>query len=151
MRGSKKAEGTEARVGEEATERGGAGWSRLCSFAERRHCRLATELKCEIVPWRRARHLRVPGVADEYRDPRFRDGCKPFAREQIGHSRQGRGVRPSGCEVPQRGERLRLAAAELGDERQHRRRGLGFAGEAARQHQGLPVGIAKNASPVSPI
>ena len=66
---------------------------------------------------------------------RLRTGSESFCHsglgQEIGHAGEFGGVRASGGEVVERGEGVRLAAAELGDQSQDRRGVLGFCRKVA--------------------
>ena len=135
--------------GEQPGERFGARRAGARGVAEGGDPGLAAKLPGEIEPRRLPRAARIPRVADEHAEPGAGDCWQVFVREQVRHARELCGLRAEASEVPERGQRVGLAAAELGDEGQHRRRAIGLAGEAAQHgadllaHRGGEIGAGE--------
>ena len=125
------------RGGEHRGDRLGAGRRRPRRGPERRDSRLAGKLPREVDP----RHLpalgRVPCVTDEDAGPRGGRRRHVRRRQQIGHAGQVRRPRPGPRQMVERRERMRLAAAELRDQRQHRRRVRRPPGQPPQHHPGM--------------
>ena len=112
----------------------GAGRRGLRRGTKRLDALVARELAGDVDPRRLAPRLRVPGVAHEHGDLRLGHRTDARFAHQVGDPVvAGYGVTVL-RQVVQRGERVRLAAAELGDEREHRRRVVGSPGEPAQHH-----------------
>jgi hypothetical protein len=96
--------------------------------------RVARELSRDVDPRRFAPRLRVPGIAHEYRHLGSGHRGQAGAAHEIGDACvSGDGIAVSG-QVVERRQRVRLAAAELGDERQDRRGVVRAPRQAAEDH-----------------
>ena len=113
--------------------------------AERGDTPIARELTRKVDPGRLATLGGVPGVAYEYASAgggRFRH---PAPGQKVADSGECRATGARVGEVVEGGESVRLAAAELRDQREHRRRVPGSAGESPEHHAGVLLQRAREA------
>ena len=110
------------RGGEHAGKRFRARRRGLGGAAERFHALRAGQLPRQVDPRVLAALDRIPRIADEDADAGLRRLRHARLAQQVRHARQFGRLRPGAGDVVQRRERVRLAAAELGDEGEHRRR-----------------------------
>ena len=122
---------------EDPRDRLGAGRRGLRRGPERLDALVARELAGDVDPRRLAARLRIPGVAHEDGDACLRTRGEPSLPQQVGDAAERSGLVPVLRQVIERSQRVRLAAAELRDEREHRRRVLGLAREPAQDHPGM--------------
>ena len=101
----------------------------------------------QIDPRRLPPLRRIPGVADEYADTGGRSLRQAGVTQQIGYAGESGGGRPAVGQVVERGEGVRLAAAELSDEGEDRRRVLGPAGQPPEHHAGMLLQCTREAGP----
>ena len=105
--------------------------------AERSDAPVAGKLARQIDPGRLPPGRGVPGVAHEYAGAGRGNLRQPGRAQQLGHPGEPRGGRPGVGKVVQRGEGMRLAAAELGDEGEDRRGIPAPAGQPPQHHPGV--------------
>ena len=113
--------------------------------AQCRDALFTRQLARKIDPRRLPALRGVPGIADEDTDldiGHLRHAC---LGQQIGNAGQPRRLGPGIGEVVERGERVGLAAAELGDQGENRRRVLSPAGEAPEHHADVLLQGAREA------
>ncbi len=118
-------------------DRFGAGRGRHRCGAEFLDALIAGDLAGEIDPRRLAPGLRVPGITDKHADARGRRRRQPGRPEQFRYPGPITGVRAGLGEMVERGERVGLAAAELRDQRQHRRSVSRLPRQAPQHHPGV--------------
>ena len=119
---------------EDPTQGLGAGGRLLRGLPELRHSLFTGHLPGEVDPGCLAPLLGIPGVSDE--DAHLGLGCfrEPGLPQQTSHPLQLAHPPPGRGDVVERGEGVRLAAAELGDERHHRRRIGRFSRQPPQHH-----------------
>ena len=105
--------------------------------AERCDALIARQLTCQVDPGRLPSRCRIPGVADEHADPGCRSLRQAGLGQQVTHAGERRSARPAVGEVVKRREGVRLAAAELGDQGEDRRRVPGLTGQPPEHHAGM--------------
>ena len=99
----------------------------LSCSPERGHTLVASQLAREVNPGRLASFRRIPGIADKDPDPGLRCTENPRLHKQIGHAGQTIGFAARLGKMVERGQRVRLPATKLGDQRKHRGCLLRFA------------------------
>ena len=99
--------------------------------------RVAGKLARQVDPRRLPPLCGVPGVAHEDADP----GGRSFGHARLAQQPQDPGqpgrAGPGPGQVVEGGQGMRLAAAELGNQGQHRGRVLGPSGQASQHHAGM--------------
>ena len=113
--------------------------------AERGNTLLAGQLARQINPGCLPSLCRIPGIADEHTDSSGGNLLQPGDAQQIRHPGEPGGGRAGVGQVVERGEGVRLAAAELGDEGKDRRRVLSLAGQPPEDHAGMLLQRAREA------
>jgi hypothetical protein len=114
--------------GEDPADRFGAGRGLHRRSAERLDTLIAGDLAGEIDPRRLVLGLRVPGIADKHANACCRRRRQAGLAEELRYPRKAGGAGAGIGKVVECGEGMRLAAAELGDQRQDRRGIVRFAG-----------------------
>ena len=114
-----------------------AGFERLLETRARLLGVEVGELAGDVDPRSLAAGLRVPGVAHKDGHSGLRAGGEARFLNEVRHTRKPGRRFPGSREVVEGGQRVRLAAAELGDQRQDRRSVVGLARQPAQNHAGV--------------